>query len=61
MWINDGGRPMKIKNKKKILIVSIINFEKVDKLEGGLDNVDKVILLNVYTFFMFFFYHLIHI
>ena len=37
---------------KKILNVNIINFEKVDKPEGGgLDNVDKVILLNLKLFY----------
>ena len=43
-----GGRRMWI---KKFLNVNIINFEKVDKPEGGgSDNVDKVILLNFGTF-----------
>ena len=36
---------------KKFLNVNIINFENVDKPEGGgSDNVDKVILLNFGTF-----------
>ena len=36
---------------KKFLNVNIINFEKVDKPEGGgSDNVNKVILLNYGTF-----------
>ena len=35
---------------KKFLNVNIINFENVDKPEGGgSDNVDKVILLNFNT------------
>ena len=43
-----GGRRMWI---KKFLNVNIINFENVDKPEGGgSDNVDKVILLNFGTF-----------
>ncbi len=43
MWISEGGggRRMWI---KKFLNVNIINFENVDKPEGGgSDNVDKVI------------------
>ena len=40
-------------DKKKILNVNIINFEKVDKSMGrGLDNVDKVFMLNFSIFFM---------
>ena len=44
-----GGRRMWI---KKFLIVNIINFENVDKPEGGggSENVDKVIWLNFGTF-----------
>ena len=44
-----GGRRMWI---KRILNVNIVNFKNVDKPEGegGLDNVDKVILLNFGTF-----------
>ena len=38
----------------KFLNVNIINFEKVDKPKGGADNEDKVILLNVDTFWCFF-------
>ena len=42
MWITDGGEGSSHVDKK-FLNVNIINFEKVDKPEGGgSDNVDKV-------------------
>ena len=48
-----GGRRMWI---KKIRNVNIINFENVDKPEGGgwLDYVDNVFLVNFGTFWCFF-------
>ena len=43
MWISNWGGGASDVNKKKIPIVNIINFEKVDKPKGGgSDNVDKV-------------------
>jgi hypothetical protein len=47
-----GGRRLW---KKNFLNVNIINFENVDKPEGGgSDNVDKDILLNFGAFLCFF-------
>ena len=43
-WISDGGGGGSPRVDKKIFILNIINFKKVDKSRGGLEKVDNVFL-----------------
>ena len=46
-----GGSP---RVDKKIFILNIINFKKVDKSRGGLEQVDKVFFVKFKQFFLNF-------